>query len=174
MPRPPKKSQTRKAPDNRLYTLEVFITEGPTTEEFAEKNPVVSRTIQIRGDQTLEQLHKAIFTAFDREDPHMYEFQFGGKGPMDPKAKRYVMPEALEDPFGQKPPAGIVTKTAIGSLGLKVKDKFGYWFDFGDDWHHQINVVGIDDEAPKGRYPKLTNRVGESPPQYVDWEEEED
>src|SRR6516164_9006413 len=75
----------------RLYTLEVFIISGPITEKFAKKNPVISRTIQIRGDQTLQDLHHAIFDAFGRSDEHMYEFQFG-KGPMDPKAPRYVLP----------------------------------------------------------------------------------
>jgi len=38
----------------QLYTLEVFIISGPVTEKFVKKNPVISRTIQIRGDQTLE------------------------------------------------------------------------------------------------------------------------
>jgi hypothetical protein len=66
-----------------------------------------------------------------------------------------------------------VALTTIGSLGLKVDDAFGYWFDFGDDWWHQINVVAIADEAPRGKYPKVTKRVGKSPPQYVDWDEEE-
>lgn len=47
-----------------------------------------------------------------------------------------------------------------------------HWFDFGDDWWHQINVVKIEDAAPRGRYPKVTKRVGESPPQYVDGDEE--
>ena len=56
-----------------------------------KKNRVISRTIQIRGDQTLEDLHHAIFYAFGREDEHMYEFQVGGKGPMDPKARRYTL-----------------------------------------------------------------------------------
>ena len=37
-------------------------------------------------------------------------------------------------------------------------------------------VVAVDDEAPKGRFPKVTGRVGESPPQYLsdeDWDEED-
>ena len=50
----------------RLYTLEVFILSGPVSEKFVKKNPVMSRTIQVRGDQTLEDLHHAIFDAFDR------------------------------------------------------------------------------------------------------------
>jgi hypothetical protein len=160
--------------DDRLFTLDVFLIGGPMTKRFVEKNKVVSRTIQIRGDQTLEDLHYAIFDAFKRFDQHMYEFQIGGKGPMDPKARRYVLSGAFENPMpGTRRAAGDVTHTSIGSLGLKVGDAFGYWFDFGDDWWHQINVVAIEDKPPRGRYPKVTKRVGVSPPQYVDWDEEE-
>lgn len=159
--------------DRRLYTLDVFFVDGPVTESFVEQNPVIYRTIQIRGDQTLEDLHHVIFDAFDREEEHMYEFQLGGEGPRDPQAKRYVLPMVFEDAFLQSDtPAGDVTCTTIGALGLEVDQAFGYWFDFGDDWWHQINVVVIDENAPKGKYPKITNRVGESPPQYVDWDED--
>jgi hypothetical protein len=161
--------------DDRLFTLDVFIISGLMTKRFVEKNKVVCRTIQIRGDQTLEDLHYAIFDAFKRFDQHMYEFQIGGKGPMDPKARRYVLPGAFEESIpGPREPAGDVTRTTIGSLGLKVDDAFGYWFDFGDDWWHQINVVAIADEAPRGKYPKVAKRVGASPPQYVDWDREDE
>ena len=151
----------------RLYTLEVFIISGPVTEQFATKNPVISRTIQIRGDQTLEDLHHAIFDAFGRWEEHMYEFQFG-KGPMDPEAPRYVLPGAFTIQCGEEnPPAGRVIDTTIDSLGLKEGDRFGYWFDFGDDWWHQINVEAIEDTVPSGKLPKVTKRVGKSPPQYA-------
>ena len=72
----------RKSESPRIYTLDVILTDGPITKEFAKKNRSVVRTIEIRGDQTLDDLHEAIFDAFDRDDPHMYEFQFG-KGPRD-------------------------------------------------------------------------------------------
>src|SRR4051812_31208813 len=104
----PKKSTVKplKAADQgetRLFTLEVFILGGPVSDQFLKKNPVISRTIQIRGDQTLEDLHHAIFEAFGRFDEHMYEFQFG-KGPMDPEAPRYVLPHAFEMPVGEENP----------------------------------------------------------------------
>ncbi len=76
-------------------------------------------------------------------------------------------------PFDDKKPAGDVTRATVSSLGLKVNDAFGYWFDFGDNWWHQINVAAIEDKVPPGGYPKVTKRVGQSPPQYVDWDEEE-
>lgn len=175
MARPQAKQRTarRTGTGVRLYTLDVFIISGPMTEKFVKKNRVISRTIQIRADQTLEDLHYAIFDAFDREDQHMFEFQLGGKGPMDPKARRYVLHADRTDlAFGRKP-AGDVHETTIESLSLKVGEAFGYWFDFGDDWWHQINVAAIDEKAGRGKFPKVTKRTGESPPQYVDWDEEE-
>src|SRR5436190_3730908 len=155
----------------QLYSLEVLLIGGPISEKFAKKNPVISRTIKIRGEQTLKELHHAIFDAFGRWEEHMYEFQFG-KGPMDPKARRYVLPSAFESESGEKnPPAGRVDQTTIESLGLKVGDRFGYWFDFGDDWWHQINVEAVEDTVPKGKFPKVTKKVGKSPPQYADEDE---
>jgi hypothetical protein len=56
---------------------------------------------------------------------------------------------------------------------LQVDEAFGYWFDFGDDWWHQINVVAIDEEVAGGPYPRITKRTGASPPQYPDFDEEE-
>jgi len=159
--------------DRGLYTLEVFLVGGPVTDEFLAKNPVVSRTIKIRADQTLAELHAAIFKAFGRDEQHMYEFQVGGKGPQDPKAHCYVLPMAMKDTFGGSKPVGDVTRTRLGSIGLKIGDAFGYWFDFGDDWWHQINVVDFQTEVPKGTYPRVTKRVGESPPQHDDWDEDE-
>jgi len=159
--------------DVRLYTLGVYIISGPVTKRFAKENRVVGRTIQIRGDQTLEDLHYTIFDAFDREEQHAFEFQIGGKGPMDPKARRYTLNPNQYDLVEGREPARDVQTATIDSLGLKVNDRSGYWFDFGDDWWHQINVVRIDKKAGRGRFPRVTKRTGKSPPQYVDWDEEE-
>jgi hypothetical protein len=154
--------------DKRLYTLEVFLIDGPISEKFIKRNPVISRTIEIRGHRTLADLHATIFKAFDREEEHMYEFQIGGKGPQDPKAKRYGLHETIEDSYGKRK---LASDTPIGSLNFKVGEPFGYWFDFGDDWWHQINVINIKEEAPVGKYPKVTKREGASPPQYEHLEE---
>ncbi len=159
----------------RVYELVVSLIGGPMTEEFAKANPEISRTILIQGDQTLAQLHHAIFDAFDREDEHMYEFQVGGNRPMDPDARRYVLPMAAEYVLDEiDVPAGLVTRTTLDDLGLEVDEPFGYWFDFGDDWWHQVDVAGIQEQAAPGEYPRITLRVGDSPPQYIEWDEEEE
>ncbi len=155
-----------------LYTLEVALYDGPITRKFAKANPVVARTIRIRGDQTLEHLHYAIFDSFEREEEHMYEFQVGGKGPHDEAARCYVLPQAYDRHDPGQARGGDLTRTTIAALRLQVGDVFGYWFDYGDDWWHQINVLAIDEAVPKGKYPRVTARVGASPPQYINWDEE--
>jgi pRiA4b ORF-3-like protein len=153
-----------------IYTLEVFIIAGLIDKKFLKKNPVISRTIEIRGDQTLAQLHQTIFKAFDRFDEHLYEFQVGGKGPNDPKARRYGFSLADDEIMGSKM-AGDVRDTIMDDLKLKNNQAFGYWFDFGDDWWHQINVIAIENKPAKGKFPKIINRVRQSPPQYMDMDE---
>ena len=156
----------------KLYTLEVTLLDGYMTDDFVRGNPVVSRTIEICDDQTLSQLYRAIFEAFHRWEQHMYEFQFGS-GPHDRSGDRYVLPMEFEDPLDADSQAtGNLMQTAIDSLGLAVGQAFGYWFDFGDDWYHQINVIAIGEAKPRTKYPRVTARVGDSPPQYVDWDAE--
>ncbi len=154
--------RTETSQQSQLYTFEVSLISGPFSEKFITKNPVVSRTIAIRGDQTFEDLHQAIFDAFGREEEHMFEFQIGGKGPQDPSAQCYVSDAENAEA------AGNVRDTRIDAVGLHDEMAFGYWFDYGDDWWHQVSVMSITEPIPKGTYPNVTKRIGASPPQYCD------
>ncbi|HVS35529.1 MAG TPA: hypothetical protein VMS17_08105 [Gemmataceae bacterium] len=132
----------------RLYTLEVVLAEGPVSDEFLERNPDVSRTIEIRADQTLQDLHEAITAAFDREDDQLYSFYLGAGRKRDGKELR---------------PAA-----TIGELNLRIGRRLRYHFDPEDDWTHDVKVTAIGDPAPNGKYPRVARRIGQSPPQYVD------
>jgi hypothetical protein len=77
----------------------------------------------------------------------------------------------MEFDSGDRAPAGTVDKTTIESLGLKKDEAFGYWFDFGDDWWHQVDLLKVDDTIPRGKFPRETKRIGDSPPQYPDPDE---
>ena len=147
------------APPANLYVLSVFLTGGPVSEKFANK--VVRRDIEIRGDQTLEQLHRSIFEAFDRLDEHLYEFQFG-KRPFDPDGPTYGVPDSQERKEGSED----ARTTTLDDLDLKPNRVFGYLFDFGDEWFHQIQVERIEQAIPTVTYPRVIKRVGKSPPQY--------
>ncbi|MBX2863366.1 MAG: plasmid pRiA4b ORF-3 family protein [Leptolyngbyaceae cyanobacterium MAG.088] len=159
------KTKATKQSDDTLFVLYVVIIDGPVTEEFIEENPEISRTIEIKGSHTLKDLHRLLFNAFDREEEHLYEFQLGGRGPNDPKATRYGVsmpgdPSSVND----------AARAKMASLELSQGDFSGYWFDFGDDWWHQVEVIDIKAKAPKGKYPKVSERVGASPPQYAEFD----
>ena len=49
---------------------------------------------------------------------------------------------------------------------MKPKKKFLYLFDFGDEWWHSVQLLGIRQEEPKGKYPRVIESQGEAPPQY--------
>ncbi len=147
-----------------LYVISVFLKGGPITEKFAKKE--TSRVIEIRGDQTLEQLHHAIFQAYDRWDEHLYEFQLG-KRPHDPGGPNYGVPDSSQ----RKKNFGDAGTKKLDELELTQHRVFGYWFDFGDDWYHQCQVERIEQAIPTVTYPRVTKRVGKSPPQYDDEDE---
>ena len=154
-----------------IFRFEVTLLSGPVTPSFVSNHPTPpSRIIDIRGSQTLDALHKAIFRAFDREDHHLYEFQIGGKKPMDRKAQIYGM---VMDDAGPKEKNA--KEATIAALNLSVGRLFFYWFDFGDDWWHEVQLLAVNPpEKGAGRYPRIVERKGESPPQDADWEAAED
>ena len=136
------------------------------------------RRIAVRGNQTLDDLHEAIFDAFDRYDEHLYSFYFPKPGAK--MSRRYGMrdgieyasPEMLEadGPFSD-PDVPNASKTKINGLTLKPKQVFYYLFDYGDEWWHEITVEAVDAPQEKGKYPRVLNTRGASPPQYPDIED---
>lgn len=136
-----------------IYTFKVSLKESPR----------VWRKIEIKGSQTLHNLHKAIFKAYERYDEHLYAFFLSNK-PWD-KLSEYGLPHPESDAKDAK-------RTRIGSLDLKPKKSFLYLFDFGDKWWHSVQLLSIRQGEPKGRYPRVVESRGESPAQYPDIEEE--
>jgi hypothetical protein len=55
---------------------------------------------------------------------------------------------------------------ALDSLGLEQGQGIAYLFDFGDEWEVAVTVAEIR-EANYGDYPRVLEREGEAPPQYV-------
>ncbi|HUT53813.1 MAG TPA: plasmid pRiA4b ORF-3 family protein [bacterium] len=161
-----KRPRRKKGEKARIYTLKVELESGYIVDKKYGGHEI-SRTIQILGDQSLQDLHEIIFDAFEREDEHLYEFFFG-KRPYGRKNRVYAHPFSLEDsPFGPEPNiVGTVDETWIDDLNLRPRQTFGYLFDYGDDWVHRIRVEKIEEAAPEGDYPRITAAVGEAPPQY--------
>jgi hypothetical protein len=137
------------------------------------------RRIAVRSDQTLDHLHAEIYKAFDREEEHLYSFFFPPPGTRTfsrAKSRRwpqYASPEACGGDMFSAPQSN-AGKTKVSSLGLEPKQVFFYLFDWGDEWWHEIKVEAVDCPVEEGRYPRILESHGKSPPQYGDSEDEED
>ena len=151
-----------------IYRLKVTLLGGPPRAKER-----VWRTIDIKGNQTLDQLHKAIFKAFDRFDEHLYSFYMTTN--RRDATQEYASPYLFEDndfPSGGIP--GRARNAKLDKLELRAQKKFYYMFDYGDDWEHVVQVLSVRDEEPVGRYPRISERHGESPPQYPELDEDDE
>jgi hypothetical protein len=170
----PKKAASKARPNTdpkaaQVYTFRVYLAGGPVDDVYADQE--ISRQIDVLGHQTLHDLHQAIFEAFDREEDHLYEFNLG-ESPQD-QSQLYF----YQGPFGRdddEDEMGDPTRTTIDQLRLEPGRRFGYIFDMGDQWEHVIDVLNVKTGAGKGPYPKLGKKVGASPPQYPDFDEEDE
>lgn len=135
------------------------------------------RRIAMQGNQTLDDLHEVIYNAFDRDDEHLYSFYFPKPGAkrrdITRDAVEYAHPYMAKEPgpFDETP--NNAAKAKLDALKLKPKQVFLYLFDFGDEWWHEITVEQIDAPAEKGKYSKILEKHGKSPPQYPDWDGED-
>lgn len=119
--------------------------------------PVV-RTIAIREDQTLEQLHEALRLAFGWWEAHLYAFWSDGKFWSDAPGVRYPAPFELDE--GEQS-----ARTPLSDLRLRRGAKLAYVFDFGDEWRLLLKVTDSW-EAEDECYPMLVEAEGAPPPQY--------
>jgi len=138
------------------------------------------RIIEISGDCTFEDLHRVLFTAFDREEEHLYSFYLTGR---DSKSLHSIIrnseeitcPDSMEDFFifhgSDKASAADLT---LDDIGFGKGFIFHYLFDFGDDWWHRIRVQKVEENQHGSRYMHIAKRVGESPEQYPDFEDDFD
>jgi hypothetical protein len=141
---------------------------GPTTlyrfqVRFDDADPPIWRRMELRGDQTLHDLHEGIQEAFAWDDDHLYAFFLSRKA-WD-ESTEYSSPSAES---GEN-----AASHRLEHLPLKPKQKFLYIFDFGDELRHTITLEAV---VPGGveqgaEYPRMTERQGENVPQYPNEED---
>lgn len=126
------------------------------------------RKIAIRGNQTLATLHDAIFNAFDRDDDHLYSFYFPSKPTSTSRSRLHGAPQ-YGCPYSETDDKA--DSTRIDSLHLKLKARFEYLFDYGDEWWHEITLEAIQPQRSEVVYPNIIASQGDSPEQYPDDED---
>jgi Plasmid pRiA4b ORF-3-like protein len=122
----------------------------------------VTRRLALRGDETLEALHRLIQEAFEWDDDHLYSFWLDGKF-WGAKEMEYTAPIHRTDEDAQS------ARVEIGRLGVQPRQKIAYIFDFGDEWRVRLTLC----ETRPGGEVSILDRKGEAPPQYPEYEDEE-
>ena len=130
----------------------------------------IHRTIAIRSDLTLVDVHYALQAAFDWDDDHLYSFWPDGEF-YSRDGREYTHPfhAAQPNPLGlfARGPARASAEIRLNRLKLKKGQRLAYLFDFGDEWRVRLTVrqITADDGQP---YPRQLESVGDAPPQYPD------
>jgi hypothetical protein len=126
----------------------------------------------------LVDLHGALQAAFEWDDDHLYSFWLSGKF-WARDGNEYTHPFALEsDPSAgwDLPISKLERKSAerrLNRLRLTEGQRIAYLFDFGDEWRVRLTLRQITTDD-RGFYPRLLESLGDAPPQYPDYDDEQD
>jgi pRiA4b ORF-3-like protein len=136
----------------------------------------IHRTIAVRADQTLVDVHDTLQVAFGWDDDHLYSFWLDGEfwsrdGREYTHSFHASQPNPL-GPFAHGPPPRSA-EIRLSRLKLKKGQRIAYVFDFGDEWRVRLTVrqITADDGQP---YPRRLESVGDAPPQYPGYEDVEE
>ena len=97
-------------------------------------------------------LHDTLQIAFGRSGDHLYRLLIHGK--------QYGVASLGGIAFRDDP-----RRIKLSDLGLRVKEKFLYEYDFNDQWRHLIRVEAILPSEPDRRYPVCIGGKRATPPE---------
>ena len=117
----------------------------------------IYRTIELRSEQTLDDLHYAIQRAIRWDADHLYSFFVGGTARDD----RY----RFSCPYEESCPPW-TDEAVLGELGLVKGHKSLYYFDYGDGHEFEVELVDVRPQAEPGEYPRVVDTKGDAPVQY--------
>lgn len=122
--------------------------------------PDVWRDLELRGDQTLTDLHDAIQDAFGWDRDHLWAFF------MAPVKGTFRIRSAEPGTVYGGGEDDASPDTALANFGLRTRRRFHYLFDFGDHLLHAIEVRGQGKPEARKKYPRVLETHGRAPPQY--------
>lgn len=120
--------------------------------------PPIWRRLLVPRSVTLAELHRVIQAAFGWLDSHLHEFEIGGL--------RFADPELLEGGFSEG--SRVLPERAVRLWDFRHQaPPFLYVYDFGDDWHHQIEIETLLVADPDQTYPACIDGARSCPPEDV-------
>src|SRR3954453_18624137 len=136
-----------------------------------ENEPTILREVEIASDKKLTDLAQAIVSAFDFQFDHAFGFYSALTGREVMRAQPKY--ELFAD-MGERTDSESVQRTRVAEAFPAVGHTMLFLFDYGDDWRFVVEGIGLGEREPKVRYPRVLRKVGASPEQYPDWDDEAD
>ncbi|MBM4287775.1 MAG: plasmid pRiA4b ORF-3 family protein [Deltaproteobacteria bacterium] len=104
--------------------------------------PPIWRLVAVKGNVSLDKLHRIIQCAMGWENYHLHEFIIKGEriGTVD-----------LD--FDSDPDVVDEKQVLLQDVVKQARSKFSYVYDFGDDWEHEIVVKKITPPEENRHYP---------------------
>ncbi len=115
-------------------------------------SPIIWRRLLVRADSTIADLHDTLQIAFGWSGDHLHRFLIHGK--------QYGVAYLDGITFHDDP-----RLIKLSDLGLRVKEKFLYEYDFIDQWRHSIRVEAILPSESDQRYPLCIGGKRAAPPE---------
>jgi hypothetical protein len=117
---------------------------------LAEIEPSIWRSVLVRANVTLHELHRTIQMLFQWYDYHLYRFEIGDRG--------FEAPD--DEAEGEDS-----TRARLDRLGLRAGDTFEYTYDFGDDWRHLVEVEALESVSDQAWLPWVLDGARRGPPE---------
>ena len=115
-------------------------------------SPIIWRRLLVRSDSTIADLHRTLHITFGWSDDHLHRFLIHGR--------QYGVAYIGGITFRDDP-----RRIKLSDLGLRVKEKFFYEYDFNDRWRHLIRVEAILPSESDQRYPVCIGGKRAAPPE---------
>ncbi len=113
---------------------------------------MIWRRIKIRSDSTIADLHYIIQIAIGWTDSHLHRFIIHGKD--------YGIAQIGGMWFSDDPKV-----VKLSDFGWRMRERFLYEYDFGDNWQHQIRVEAILTPESNCFYPVCIDGKRACPPE---------
>lgn len=113
---------------------------------------MIWRRLWVRSDSTLADLHYILQISFGWTDFHLHRFLIYGK-----EFGIYRNGGPIYDQAAQK--------VRLADLRLRLRERFLYEYDFGDNWQHDITLEKILPVDPRRIYPSCIGGKRSAPPE---------
>lgn len=114
-------------------------------------DPPVWRRIRLSSAITFAQLQDTLQVTMGWKDKHLHEFEAN--------TVRYGVSD------GMRPEVADERRVRLGEFLKSPGDSFGYWYDFGDDWWHDVVFEREVRADPGVKYPQVVAGERACPPE---------